>query len=209
MNFKIESIFPTNFLTANLERDLTEEELKVINSIRDTNAIHENEGNIISSETYLFNECSELDSLKKFCLDGVKNFVNKCLKTPNNIEFYITQSWLNYTSKGQYHHRHAHPNSIISGVFYFKANPEVDAINFYKPLKEHSTLYLPVESWDWYNSDSWYFPVKTGDLIIFPSNLTHDVSVTSGDDVRISLAFNTFVRGFFGSIRTADALFLH
>lgn len=209
MNFKIESIFPTNFLTTNLERDLSEEELKVINSIRDTNSTYENEGNIISSETYLFDECSELDSLKRFCLEGVNNFVSKCLKTPKNIEFYITQSWLNYTNKGQYHHRHTHPNSIISGVFYFSANSEVDGINFYKPVKEHNILYLPVESHDWYNSDSWFFPVKSGDLIIFPSGLTHDVSVTTSDNVRISLAFNTFIRGFLGSTRSADALILH
>ena len=207
MNFKIESIFPTNFLVSNIERSLSEE-LKLITSIKDSKETRKNEGNIISLETYLFDKCPELKSVRDFCMEGVVNFVNKCLQTPQEVEFYITQSWLNYTDTGQFHHKHTHPNSIVSGVFYFKADPSVDKINFYKPHKEHQFIELPVQGYDWLNSYSWYYPVKDGDLIVFPSGLTHDVSVTTGDKSRISLAFNTFIRGSVGSIQGADALHL-
>jgi hypothetical protein len=44
----------------------------------------------------------------------------------------LTQSWLNYTKPGQFHHKHAHPNSFISGVLYMKAARQRDKIYFYK-----------------------------------------------------------------------------
>ena len=48
------------------------------------------------------------------------------------------------------------------------------------------------------NSDTWFFPVKTGDLIMFPSSTTHQVETKQGNNTRISLAFNTFISGLIG-----------
>ena len=49
----------------------------------------------------------------------VKDYFNKIISPANNITPYITQSWLNYTETNQYHHKHQHPNSLVSGVFLY------------------------------------------------------------------------------------------
>ena len=109
---------------------------------------------------------------------------------------YITQSWTNYTRTNQNHHSHQHPNSFISGVLYISADEKFDKItlhrNGYQQIKP-----VPTE-WNWYNSDSWFYTVKTGMIILFPSNTTHNVETKEGDNKRISLAFNTFFKGTMG-----------
>jgi predicted 2-oxoglutarate/Fe(II)-dependent dioxygenase YbiX len=49
-----------------------------------------------------------------------------------------------------------------------------------------------------YNSDSWWVPVETGNLVLFPSSTSHMVEDVVADKTRISIAFNTFVRGDLG-----------
>ena len=56
-----------------------------------------------------------------------------------------------------------------------------------------------VKQWNVYNSNLWWFPVETGQLILFPSSLTHSVETKKGNNTRISLAFNTFVKGTIGN----------
>lgn len=41
-------------------------------------------------------------------------------------------------------------------------------------------------------------PVKEGMIIIFPSNLKHSVDKVKEDKTRISLSFNSFVKGSLG-----------
>ena len=109
---------------------------------------------------------------------------------------YITQSWANYTKKNQYHHTHEHPNSFISGVLYINANEAHDKITLHK--KSYQQIKPVPTEWNWYNSDSWFYTVKTGMIILFPSGTTHNVETKVGDNKRISLAFNTFFKGTMG-----------
>jgi hypothetical protein len=41
--------------------------------------------------------------------------------------------------------------------------------------------------------------VSEGELLLFPSDLTHDVPTVTGDVERISISFNTFLVGKIGS----------
>ena len=59
-----------------------------------------------------------------------------------------------------------------------------------------------------WNSETWWFPVKTGDLYMFPSSTTHQVQTKKGNNTRISLAFNTFYKGTIGSARRLTELIL-
>ena len=43
-------------------------------------------------------------------------------------------------------------------------------------------------------------PMKCGELILFPSNLTHSVPTNESDEERISLSFNTWSAGSLGDI---------
>ena len=56
-----------------------------------------------------------------------------------------------------------------------------------------------IEKYNICNSSTWWFPLKTGQLIMFPSSTPHEVETKKGDNTRVSLAFNTFYKGILGS----------
>ena len=127
-------------------------------------------------------------------LTFAKNQINDA---KDDTQVYITQSWINYNEENQYHHLHSHPNSYISGVFYINADEHVDSINFNN--KEHLTIQPVTKKFNIWNSKNWWFPVKKRMLVLFPSSTNHNVFQKKDSDLRISLAFNTFVRGNIGS----------
>ena len=45
---------------------------------------------------------------------------------------------------------------------------------------------------------TYYFHPKEGRLLIFPSSLEHSVEKKKGSNLRISLAFNVFIKGNIG-----------
>ena len=57
------------------------------------------------------------------------------------------------------------------------------------------------------NSESWWFEVNEGDVIMFPSSLTHMVQTVDGEE-RISIAFNTFLKGTVGDTNDLTELML-
>ncbi len=141
--------------------------------------------------------------LKNREMKEIKQFIEKCLKDyfknihapKNSVEPYITQSWCNYTKEGQFHHKHAHPNSFISGVFYVQADKAKDKIYFFK--EDYKQIRIPAKEYNLFNSESWWFETGTNDLVIFPSDLIHMVEKVVGKE-RISLSFNTFIKGSIG-----------
>jgi hypothetical protein len=84
----------------------------------------------------------------------------------------------------------------VSGVFYLSADPVEDTITFWR--SGYRQLYLQPKTYDTFNSDSWRFKVKTCDIVMFPSSLSHSVSEITTDKVRVSLAFNSFIKGELG-----------
>jgi hypothetical protein len=46
-----------------------------------------------------------------------------------------------------------------------------------------------------YNSKMWSVVPEVGSMLLFPSNVEHMVEPYLGDTPRITMAFNTFVRG--------------
>ena len=77
-------------------------------------------------------ENKALKNLKEDLYKMIVDYFDKIVCTHNPIIPYITQSWLNYTETNQFHHKHSHPNSYVSGVFYINADKKVDKIKFYK-----------------------------------------------------------------------------
>jgi hypothetical protein len=86
-----------------------------------------------------------------------------------------------------------------------KAARQRDRIYFYKD--GYKQISLPTDNYNLYNSESWWFEVGTGDLLLFPSSLTHMVE-TVQEDERISLSFNTFPVGYVGDESSLTALHL-
>jgi len=199
----INGIFPTPIYISKIDRPLTTSELKFVDKSKKD--FSQNEGNITSKNNYILNE-KPFTNIKKELDKRVQDYFDKVLLTTDAITPYITQSWLNYTETNQYHHKHRHPNSFVSGVFYINCEEEVDKIKFFKEI--YQQIKPEIKDWNLYNSESWWFPVKTGDLFMFPSSLTHMVENKEGTNTRISLAFNVFIKGTIGINKQLTELIL-
>ena len=198
----VEGLFPTPVYINNIDRNFTEQELQFVND-QQNNCI-KNEGNIHTEDSYVLDR-KQFKNIKIFLENCCKDYLEKIICPENNIELCITQSWLNYTKENQYHHKHLHSNSIISGVLYFNCNN--DNIKFYNSNINHTIKPL-IKKYNFWNSETWTFPTKTGELFMFPSSLNHGVDVKKGDNIRISLSFNTFYRGVLGSDTALTKLIL-
>ena len=201
--FKIEGLFPTPIYFSKLNRNFNKKELNSFKEERKQS--HKIVGNLISNNKYILNK-PVFSSLKKELDSKVKEYFDKILCITDDVKPYITQSWLNYTETDQYHHKHAHPNSVLSGVLYVNTDEKYDKIKFFN--ESYKQIKLEVKNYNIWNSDSWWFPVKTGELILFPSSLTHMVETKEGNNTRISLAFNVFVKGKIGLFHSATELIL-
>ena len=152
-----------------------------------------NAGNKNSTNSYIFE--TKLKKIKEFCEHHIKKYVEIVVSPSQEVEFYITESWLNVTKPGEFHHSHSHPNSIISGVFYVNTIID-DKINFTDfNYKIKQSLLFDIKEFNLWNSRVWWIPVNNNQLILFPSWLEHEVVDQTGDKDRISISFNTFVRG--------------
>jgi len=204
-DYVINGVFPTPVYMTQWDSAVVEE--KEIEDIINE-GLRKNEGNHASNNSYVFD--TKLKKLKEFVEQNIKIYVEQCIIPDNEINLYITQSWLNVNKPGDSHHSHAHPNSILSGVFYVSAG-EDDQIMFYDPNHSIKDIFRiePREHNTW-NSTSWFFPVYTNNLIIFPSWLTHVVKPNEkATKDRISLSFNTFLKGTTGYKNTLSELVLH
>ena len=204
MNSEIMGIFPTPIYKSKLNRKLTKEELNFIN--KNKLDFNKNEGNITSKNNYILNN-KIFKNLKKEIELKIKYYFDNVIDPKNEISFYITQSWLNYTDKNQFHHRHRHCNSLVSGVFYINCDEKFDKIIFFKK-DVYQTIEIEPKKWNLWNSSSWFFPVKTNDIILFPSSTEHMVETKEGDNTRISLAFNVFIKGIIGNSKLLTELYL-
>ncbi len=196
----INNLFPTPVAFFKLDRKITDQELEFVKNQEK----RPNMGNITTKTSQILNE-PVLADIRKFIEDSLDEYFRKVYSPKHEVSLKFTQSWCNYTERGQFHHKHAHPNSFISGVFYPQANKEKDKINFYRD--GYQQIKIKTENWNLWNSESWWFNVGSGDLVLFPSGLTHMVETVESDDLRISLSFNTFPEGYLGDSEELTALY--
>ena len=200
----IQNLFPTPIYMSSIDRPFTKQELQFVKEQK-KNSI-KNKGNINTKDNYILNR-KEFKNIKKFLDQCCKNYLEKIISPKNNIELYITQSWLNYTEVNEYHHVHSHSNSVVSGVLYFDCNKENDKITF-SNSKGYQQIKPEIDKYNIWNSETWWFALETGQLIMFPSSTTHQVETKKGNNTRISLAFNTFYKGTIGSNNQLTELIL-
>lgn len=197
----LHGLFPTPVIFTNIEREFTKEELEFFDEHGKTT--FKNEGNVTSLDNYLMKH-DAMSTIKQELTESLQMFLDNIIKPKDDVKPYVTQSWLNFTAENQFHHKHAHPNSFLSGVMYINADPEKDKITFFS--ESYKQIKLNPKEFHWHNAESWYFTVKPGDIVVFPSSLTHMVEQKAGTNTRISLAFNSFLRGSIGDNRSLTEL---
>lgn len=105
------------------------------------------------------------------------------------IDLFITKAFFNVTDKASIN-IHNHAENHISWVYYPHVNIQRHRdIRFYDPRDAHPNE--PYSkffgehvggNWTYANARTWQFPVKDGVLLVFPSNLNHDIVAQEGDD---------------------------
>ena len=208
-DFVIEEIFPCPVYFAHRNSDLDLLELEDVKSIVDDEeeGMHVNQRNSISNNTYIFN--TKLKKIKEFCEKHIKIYVKEVINPKEELNFYITQSWLNLTEPGESHHRHWHSNSLISGIFYITTT-ENDKVQFYDPNAtfRHQTSF-EVANYNIFNSQTYVYDVNSVDLFLFPSWLEHSVEKNEkATRNRISISFNVCVKGIMGTKQGLNELIL-
>jgi uncharacterized protein (TIGR02466 family) len=106
--------------------------------------------------------------------------------------------WANINPKDGLNQPHIHPNSLFSGVYYVKSNPQAGRLRIYDPrpgvqivMPIRKEGQLPKHLWRDANLD----PIP-GRIIMFPAWLWHAVEANQSDDLRISVSFNFVQKGF-------------
>ena len=184
-------LFATPLLITKYEGNI-DKELKFIEKLKyEPNGVN---GNFRSSDSYLFKK-KQLKKIKDFCQESINLFTKNVWQSDTILS--ITQSWTNKNPKGAIHHEHLHPNSLLSGVMYFRLDKHLPPIMFSKT--QYETLKLNYNKYNSLNSQTFYLPATAGELVLFPSHLRHSVPINTSNDVRISLSFNTFAKDVLGS----------
>ena len=207
-NAKIVVLFPTPVYTIKRDSDLDSSEEKDIEDIIEGGIHQDGTLDHHSDNTYIFD--TKLKNLKEFCEHHIRIYVKEILNPKQELDFYITQSWLNVVKPGGSIKLHYHANSIISGAFYVSTE-EDDKIHFLNPNTQQTKPMILIEPNEGnpFNANKWSFPVENNVLVLFPSWLEHSVEPNKkATRNRISFSFNTFTKGTLGDNNTLKELIL-
>ena len=155
----------------------------------------------ISKDTYIL-ENPVCEKISEFFMMHFKKFGEEVMRYEfEDIQF--TQSWISYKYPDEFHNIHTHPNCIISGVFYYDNIPPKTSIFFRKnTITNNRAMLEPALLQDYqqhpYSQEEIHFIPKKNDFIIFPSFLSHGVSVNENNSVRKSLGINALTKGKIG-----------
>ena len=151
------------------------------------------------SESYTILHEDIFKNLLAFVNDSVEEYIREIYQSTQKLR--VTQSWLNRMQTDREHLFHYHPNSVLSGVFYLKSDGTSPLI-LINERKDQFQLALDGPG-NKYTHSSYEFGSTERMLLLFPSYVRHCVTRNTSKQDRISLSFNTFPIGDFG---TKDSL---
>ena len=190
--------FPIPIGFCNLDKTVIE---KITESIKIEEVTFRNakKTHSVSSDLYILNR-DELSDIKKVLTDSVNQYFKEMVNSDKDVELYITTSCINIYKNGDSHHVHLHRNSIVSAVLYIDTC-EDDTISFSNPNTDFfGNLRFTESSKTKWLAPEWVLPATTNRLIMFPATLPHFVSPRPNicKGTRVSLAFNTWIKGGIG-----------
>lgn len=198
---KVYSLFPVPFYTSEVELDMEKIRNDIAKLARYEQGLNDSNGYIYPKNEQLFNR-KEFLEMKIEVKKHVDKFMREVLQYDYDDSFFAC-SWYNINKPGSHHHRHYHPNSIVSGVV-FITNPENGGhLLFNSPHQRDIMLSQKKNSAGTHFADGIFSPdQREGCIALFPSWLEHAVSKNMSDEDRLTIAFNVFVKGHIGSAHT-------
>ena len=189
----IERLFPTPVLVFNLNRQFTQDEHDVF--LDNASSVTNSSFNHMSTNRNVLDD-NRMSEIKLFVQQSIDKYKSNIMKIKTKSELYVTESWTVYLNNGQSVHSHNHANSIVSGVLYYN-DAKISFVNDKRPF-----LWFDESEFNEFNSNEHIMNLSQGDLILFPSSLVHFVKPIEQEKTRMSLSFNTFVKGTVGEVKT-------
>ena len=193
-NYKLYSIFPTPILINQFKPST--ELVNFFSNVKPhpmfkegVNSVH---AGYYSEDIHILRnqECKELRS---FILDNAMSLATQVLGHSVK-ELADVLSWVSFKTQGEEHKAHTHPNSFISGVYYYSDIAEDTPIVFKRSRTTANAQELLVAKDDsninQFSSETFTLKPKKGDLILFPSYLMHLVPKNKHNTIRTSLSMN-------------------
>lgn len=153
-----------------------------------------NAGGFQSNDLNFLNE----KSLQPFIKDLIKNTkkFSKVLSFKNDSEPFIDNLWININDYKDFNYPHIHPTSILSGAFYINVPKNSGNIVFHNSASDlmYPLSYIGVDSYNQFNSSTWWIKPENNLLILFPSWLKHHVEPNLSNKKRISISFNIYFK---------------
>ena len=189
----IERLFPTPVLVFNLNRKFTQDEHDVF--LDNASSVTNSSFNHMSTNRNVLDD-NRMSEIKLFVQQSIDKYKSNIMKIKTKSELYVTESWTVYLNNGQSVHSHNHANSIVSGVLYYN-DAKISFVNDKRPF-----LWFDESEFNEFNSNEHIMNLSQGDLILFPSSLVHFVKPIEQEKTRMSLSFNTFVKGTISEVKT-------
>jgi uncharacterized protein (TIGR02466 family) len=144
-----------------------------------------------------FNQELHKDPTWKFLIDWIDNCLHEIqdyeIHDQNFGKIKISRMWANISlgRSGGSHSVHRHPNSLWSGIMYITEGADT---KFLDPVyaRSLSSIEIPIVN----NFDRLTVTPKPGLLVIFPSFVQHFTDAHYGDNIRITISFNTLPEKF-------------
>jgi len=189
------NLFPTPvYFERETGYEFTQNEIDILDSI----PMFEDNGKSLSTDVNIL-ETYKLYRIRNFCQKHLDLYLKHNCKVEQ--EFYIHRSWLTKKEISQNHQLHDHPNSIVSGIFYLHAPPDSGTLEFVNHennfLNKRFDFTYDFTEFNHLNSTSCHLDVCNTSMVIFPSWLRHSVANNRGNQSRVCIAFNAFVKDYF------------
>lgn len=200
---KLNLLFSTPVVNITESYNLNEEEKNFLINHED---LYQTTGcTLYSKDCYVLEHKSQY-YFKKYIMQHTREFAYNVLKVNQNIEIYMTNSWVNYNDKHTTHIRHNHSNSFISGVFYIDGSDIFTTTFFARDNLLNWDLNYTERNI--FNTDQINVQSEKNQMILFPSSVYHQAPINMNDETRITLSFNTWIRGEIGDDRWCTKLHL-
>ena len=99
-------------------------------------------------------------------------------------------------------------NSIFSGIYYLDVTEHSGDLVIEKG-QHYTNCFMPtlspdVDFFNQYTQQNWRLKPENGMLVVFPSQIIHNVEKNLTDNERYAVAFDVFIRGRFGTYGGSD-----
>lgn len=149
-----------------------------------------------SKNSYILN-LPECKPISDYILSVAKDFGTQILNYAH-LNYKFTQSWISIKNPGEQHSAHVHPNSLLSGVFYYgKILDNTPSIGF-EPEVSHLNLQPSYKNGFNPILETYFLKPKPGTMYLFPSYYKHLVPKNETNLPRKSVAFNIIPTDCFG-----------